>query len=209
MTRRRILSSLALIAALGATGAVDGHAAMITSQESVPTVETRPSALVRVDTAEAVDLTDAYRELAFDTTRSWFAALFAGQPTAWEAVRIVASVPTAAAIGSWAYVSNWWEQYRGRLPKGRMLDNIADARLHSLTSFILCRWFDADIAKRLGDAYEHFVVERTSSRLMDLFNNRVGRGLALRPDNRERSASTVIDEAIVTGSLRDRPFPVK
>lgn len=44
---------------------------------------------------------------------------------------------------------------------------------------------------------------------MDLYNNNVGRRLALDPANRGRQAEEVILEAIQNGKLQTRPFRFK
>ncbi len=61
-------------------------------------------------------------------------------------------------------------------------------------------------AKDFGDAHERSVANPTPERLMDLYNNKVGRDLAADPDNTGRDGREVIREAIRDGKLRTKPF---
>ena len=65
------------------------------------------------------------------------------------------------------------------------------------------------MAKRFGDGHEISAPNDDSERLMDLYNNHVGRQLALNLKNRGRPANEVILEALRNGLLRTKPFRVR
>ena len=83
-----------------------------------------------------------------------------------------------------------------------------DAYRHAYWSFRMARELGADQAKEVGDAYERRFRNRHGPMLMDLYNNRVGRELALDPLNQNRSADEVVSEALAAGKLRAFPFDV-
>ena len=65
------------------------------------------------------------------------------------------------------------------------------------------------MAKEFGDAHERTRVDPVDGeRLKDLYNNNVGRELALHPQNRDRDAEDVIIEAIFNGKMQITPFRV-
>ena len=67
----------------------------------------------------------------------------------------------------------------------------------------------AATAKGAGDAHEVSGRHGDGERLKDLYNNNVGRGLALDPANAGRDAATVIREAMKLGLVQMKPFEVK
>ncbi len=84
-----------------------------------------------------------------------------------------------------------------------------NAYQHAWWSYQVTRSADADLAKKFGDAHERTRVdEDNGERLKDLYNNNVGRELALDPANRNRNAETVIIEAISNGKMQTNPFRV-
>jgi hypothetical protein len=86
-------------------------------------------------------------------------------------------------------------------------DNDADAFRHALWSFLVTREMGTEAAKSFGDAHERYDErQKQGSQLMDLFNNNVGRRLALDPRNKDRSAEEVILEALRNGQLQTRSF---
>ncbi len=88
-------------------------------------------------------------------------------------------------------------------------DNDVDAVRHALWSYWMTKRFGADVAKRFGDAHEISEQNRDGVRLMDLFNNNMGRRLTLVPRNARRSAEEVILEAVRNGQLQTSPFKIK
>lgn len=88
------------------------------------------------------------------------------------------------------------------------IDSKADAFRHTLFSYELSKRFGAHHAKRLMDAHEITFENHPGGRLMDLFNNNVGRRLALDPKNRNRDGETVVLEALKRGELQTELFRV-
>ena len=85
-----------------------------------------------------------------------------------------------------------------------------DAYRHAYWSFRMTRELGAQQAKEVGDIYEvRYRNEDDGELLMDLYNNRVGRELALDPRNDGRSAAEVVNEAFEKGLLRVTPFKVR
>ena len=98
----------------------------------------------------------------------------------------------------------------GNLFPGAVLRNdTADAFRHALWSFLMTRELGPEMAKRFGDAHEISEPNPGGERLMDLYNNHMGRVLALDPRNKGRPAEDVIMEAIRNGQLQTRPFGVQ
>ena len=95
-------------------------------------------------------------------------------------------------------------EYKGQL-KG---DNEADAGRHALWHYKMTKAISAEAAKRFGDAHERSGSDTEGSLLMDLYNNEIGRRLALDPKNSNRRDEDVILEAIRNGRLQTRPFIV-
>ena len=88
-------------------------------------------------------------------------------------------------------------------------NNKADAFRHALWSFQMTRELGPEMAKRFGDAHEISRPNPDDERLMDLYNNHVGRVLALDPKNKGRPAEDVIIEAIRNRQLQTLPFTVR
>ena len=94
-------------------------------------------------------------------------------------------------------------------PKVRRLHNNAgDAFRHALWSYRVAREFSPQLAKEFGDAHEIAVVNSTSERLMDLYNNNVGRRLALDPRNHGIDDVALIKDALRRGELQTQPFNI-
>ena len=93
---------------------------------------------------------------------------------------------------------------------GTVLRNdTADAFRHALWSFLMTRELGPEMAKRFGDDHEISEPNPDDERLMDLYNNHMGRVLALDPRNKGRPAKDVILEPIRNGQLQTRPFRVQ
>jgi RHS repeat-associated protein len=80
-------------------------------------------------------------------------------------------------------------------------NNEGDAFRHSYWSFTVTREFGAAEAKAFGDAHEISVRNKPEERLMDLYNNQVGRELAIHTDTSIRPIDAIRD-AIAAGCLR-------
>ncbi len=85
----------------------------------------------------------------------------------------------------------------------------ADAFRHALWSYRAAKAFGVDAAKWLGDSHEREEPNEMDERLMDLFNNHVGRQLAIDPRNAARSDIEVIQEAMRNGDLQLEPFRIR
>ena len=88
-------------------------------------------------------------------------------------------------------------------------NNPADAFRHALWGFLMTRELGPEMAKRFGDAHEISKPNPDGERLMDLYNNHMGRVLALDPKNKGRPAEDVIMEAIRNRQLQTRTFRVQ
>lgn len=64
-----------------------------------------------------------------------------------------------------------------------------------------------DGARTFGDAHKRDG-QPDGERLMDLYNNAIGRELAADPRNKDRSDEEVIREAIKAGRLQTKPFNI-
>ena len=89
---------------------------------------------------------------------------------------------------------------------GRPHNNEQDAFRHALWSFRVTQELGPEFAKQAGDAHEISAVDPLEERLMDLYNNNVGRRLAIDPGNKGRPAEDVVFEALRNGRLQTRPF---
>lgn len=88
-------------------------------------------------------------------------------------------------------------------------NNAADAFKHALWSYKLTKARNAAFAKEVTDSLEiSFPGENPGDRLMDLYNNNVGRQLALDPNNDGRKDEEVILEALKQGKLQTHYFRV-
>jgi Domain of unknown function (DUF6973) len=76
-----------------------------------------------------------------------------------------------------------------------------DAFRHALWSYKLSRIMGPELAKKFTDAYEIGHPNPNDERLMDLFNNAVGRHLAADPKNQSQKDETVVLEALKRGEL--------
>jgi len=78
---------------------------------------------------------------------------------------------------------------------------------HALWSYKMAKEIGAGAARGFGDAHERDG-QPDGERLMDLYNNAIGRELASDPRNKDRSDEEVIREAIKAGKLQTRPFNI-
>ncbi len=85
----------------------------------------------------------------------------------------------------------------------------ADAFRHTYWSYRMTEALGPDAAKRYGDAHEITVRGPDGDRLMDLYNNNLGRRLALDPANKGRPAEDVVLEAIKKGDAQTQPFKTR
>jgi hypothetical protein len=105
----------------------------------------------------------------------------------------IAAIP-ATAIGAWTrFVDNKPENYSGNLH-----NDSADAYRHARASQRLTEWVGPDTAKQFTDAYERSHPDPNGERLMDLYNNQVGRGLG--------GGKDAVEDALKRGILRTSPF---
>ncbi len=93
-------------------------------------------------------------------------------------------------------------------PGAVLRNNKAEAFRHALWSFLMTRELRPEMAKRFDDAHEITRPNPDDERLMDLYNNHMGRVLALDPKNKGRPAEDVIIEAIRDRQLQTLPFTV-
>ena len=144
------------------------------------------------DSREPVDPEDFYRKIGFDPNgeKQWQAVL--RRPL--DAPRVGELEAKASNIAR--------EEYPGVLPR----NNEADAFRHAYWSFEVARQIGPDAAKEFGDAHERSDPNPIPERLMDLYNNKIGRDLAADPRNADRDAREVIREAIREEKLRTNPF---
>jgi hypothetical protein len=96
------------------------------------------------------------------------------------------------------------ERFEGQSETGR--NDAADAYRHALWTFRMTRALGPDVAKTVGDAHERSVPNPDEELLMDLYNNKVGRELAMDPENADKSAEEIARQALERGLLRTRPF---
>lgn len=86
-------------------------------------------------------------------------------------------------------------------------DGDGDAFRHALWAYKMAKEIGDGPAKAFGDAHERDD-RPDGERLMDLYNNALGRQLAADPNNQGRPDEDVIREAIRAGKLQTRPFNV-
>ncbi len=92
-------------------------------------------------------------------------------------------------------------------PTAKKHNDEADAFRHAYFSFEMTQHLGVDAAKRFGDAHEISGPNHPDERMMDLYNNHVGRQLAKDPANIGKSPEQVVMEALRAGRLRTRPYP--
>ncbi|MCG8543939.1 MAG: hypothetical protein MJE12_06990 [Alphaproteobacteria bacterium] len=88
-------------------------------------------------------------------------------------------------------------------------NNDADAFRHALWSYKLTKELGPEVAKQLADSLEISFPSPAGDRLMDLFNNNVGRRLAMDPKNRDLPDEEVIMKALREGKLQTEFFRVR
>ena len=85
------------------------------------------------------------------------------------------------------------------------INDAEDAFRHAYASYMSAAFFGNSEAKALGDAHERSAVNRWGERIMDLYNNHVGRMLAADPSNHQRDPAVVIMDALIQGKLLLQP----
>jgi hypothetical protein len=89
--------------------------------------------------------------------------------------------------------------------EAQLLNGVGDAYRHALWSYRMTISIGAQRAKEFGDAHERSEAPNPNAeRLMDLYNNAVGRQLALDPANQGRPPEEVVMDAITRGWLQTR-----
>jgi hypothetical protein len=116
------------------------------------------------------------------------------------------SLDKARALGERTQREVWDKIASGDLPDGWAHDDAADAYRHALWNYRMAKELGAEKAKHIADSYERKKPNKEPERLMDLYNNKVGRDLASDPKNRDRPDDEVILEALREGRLRIKPF---
>jgi hypothetical protein len=147
-------------------------------------------------TNEHVNLDEMYGKLGFDPEgkKEWDTFYehpvegVRGQFMAWEAEKIA---------------DKEYEDNASQLGNGE-----GDAFRHALWSYMMAKDLGEEPAKAFGDAHERQRLDSEGARLMDLYNNAVGRELARDPANRERPHAEVIREAVARGDLQLQPFRI-
>ncbi len=86
-------------------------------------------------------------------------------------------------------------------------DGEGDAFRHALWAYKMSKEIGDGAARAFGDGHERND-RPDGERLMDLYNNAIGRELASDPRNKDRSDEEVIREAIKAGKLQTRPFNI-
>lgn len=87
-------------------------------------------------------------------------------------------------------------------PGGVETDNQTDAFRHAYASALLTRRFGADWTATFTAAHEGRAGNRPTSMAMDLFNNEVGRGIALaHPDASASELADLVQRAVLGGDL--------
>jgi hypothetical protein len=72
----------------------------------------------------------------------------------------------------------------------------------------MTKMLGANLAKQFGDAHEISEPGPRDERLMDLFNNNVGRRLAVDPRNKGRNDEQVVLDALNRGELQISPVTI-
>lgn len=93
-----------------------------------------------------------------------------------------------------------------QFPNHERWNDEADAFRHAYWSYRMTQYFGAAVAKKIGDAHERSGDNLPGERMMDLYNNDVGRSLAQVPENRDRDPREVIGDAMRQGLLRLSPY---
>ncbi len=166
---------------------------------------------INVDTEEALDVDQADEHFDYDSVRL-------------EYLYALRFLPIKSEIES--IYDTATEQAKRLVEKHNILaltenDNPKDALRHVIASILLTRRYSSADAKLFMDLNEHAVVRTVRNmslralhnppghRLMDLFNNKLGREFALAPENESREALEIALEALLEGKLRLRPFKTK
>ncbi|PQE01007.1 hypothetical protein CYL16_09835 [Mycobacterium sp. EPG1] len=85
-------------------------------------------------------------------------------------------------------------------PDGRQVDNETDAFRHTYGSALLTRSFGPDWASRFTSAHEGNPDNNRASRAMDLYNNEIGRSIALaHPDASPEAIADLAADAVLNG----------
>ncbi len=108
------------------------------------------------------------------------------------------------------------EETTRRFPNGTGHNDEADAYRHALWSFKMARDISPHAAKQIGDgherkplgsySYEGLESAPRGEKLMDLYNNRIGRDLERKFRDDPRPAEDIVMEALRAGRLQTRPF---
>ncbi len=154
---------------------------------------------LRPPTSQPVDAADMYGELQFDP---------AGYGEAMHAGAKIGAGLEAFNLSSAAFKATKEAIEDGALPGGPANNNEADAFRHALWNYKMAMEIGYENAKRFGDSHEITSSNADRERLMDLYNNEVGRQLAADPANHGLSDEEVIIKELRTGKLQTRPINV-
>lgn len=140
--------------------------------------------------------TDYYRDLGFDPNGPGEWEMLRNHPVDTLRARLIADEARNEAIRQ-------YENNDISLTIGE-----GDAYRHGLWSYKMAKELGPDKAKDYGDAHEISSPNNDGDRLKDVYNNAVGRELALDPSNHGKSDSEVIKQAIRQGKFQIDPFNV-
>jgi hypothetical protein len=158
-----------------------------------PTAQGRKNTLrVGPRSDEVPDSDAAYKEFDFDPDASPY-LLYGLHPIATRYAQRIVDETKADAIAAGR---------RDDFPHGAAGEIPVDAVRHALWSYRIAKKHGASAAKDILDAHELRVPSQHGDRLMDLFNNMIGRQLAANKDNHGRPDIDVIMEALKKGKLR-------
>ena len=118
-------------------------------------------------------------------------------PDEWNVVKQhpFSAVP-AALTGLYARFADKPDNYSGSFH-----NDSADAYRHARWSQLMTQYIGPDLAKQFSDAREISAPDPEGERLMDLYNNQIGRGLL--------SGRNQVQSALTGGLLRTSPFIIK
>ena len=170
-------------------------------QKSKKPAKSRPPAVGNAGppTNKPVVLHDMYKKLGFDPN---------GKGQYEESLQTPIDGIRAALLADEAVKTVDKQIRKGRFTKASRNGGDADAFRHAYWNYRMTEELGPDAAKRFGDAREITAPGPDGDRLMDLFNNNVGRRLALDPANKGRPAEDVILDAMKKGQLQAQLFKI-
>ena len=142
-----------------------------------------------------LNLAQWYKALGFDPAGpgKWNVGLRSPESAAWAIW--YAQLAKRNAAGNYPGMSNW--------------DSARDAFRHAYWNLRMARTLGPETAQRFADSQEIGSTNTAGSRLMDLWNNFVGRRLAADPALANRLPADVVRDAISRRALQTPPFTVR